>query len=363
MTISTRYGWIEQLAARSLPIAHMQLDHRLTNADLDAEAFNLANDPGHEDVVIGTMECLLSTKASSAQEASSLLTDIICGNTYGSFAELAAYGWLMRCQLKITTQIRMTPADILGANDAIIDGLVDHCGFYFDIKAFGFHGRLARRLKERLESELPGESVYLEESWDLSIDLFSQLIRDARAIASELKTKRSIKVGTHHILAKAPELVNISSRIISPYLLAQENASYPFRSANQFTRNAPFIAIFVIHPWFNEGAIFSNFAGNDVAFARAFARRAFMQFTHDLRPLNTVCKEVGPEITFSDAAKLLSAIIFINAWPERHSRDGATMPSAVYLNPRATHPLGYRANLFRSINPNILIEDFAHDDY
>jgi hypothetical protein len=361
MTVRTCHQWIEQLAAQSGAIAGMQLAALITDANLDTDAFNLANDPAHTDLIVRGVETLVNTQASTAKEASTLLTDIICRDTYGKFSELAAYDWLMRCQLKITTQIRITPADILGANDAIIDGLVDHCGFYFDIKAFGFHGHLAKRLKERLESELPGERVYLEESWDLSIDLFSQLIRDARNIANELREKRFKKIGLMHIRIKAPEPVNISGRIISPYLLAQENASYPFRSANQFTRNAPFISMFVIHPWFNDSAIFTNFAGNDIAFARALARRAFMQFTHDSRPLNTVCKEVGPDISFSDAAKLLSAIIFINAWPSGKNHE--IMPSAIYVNPRASHQLGYRVNLFRSINPNILIEDFTHDNY
>lgn len=363
MTIRTCHQWIAQLTAQSTAIAAMQLNLRIKNTDLDTDAFNLANDPEHTDLVIRAVEALLMMQASTEQDASTLLTDIICRDTYGKFAELAAYDWLMRCRLKITTQIKMAPSDILGANDAIIDGLVDHCGFYFDAKAFGFHGHLAKRLKERLESELPGESVSLEESWDLSIDLFSRLIKDARNIAHELKTKRFKQIGPLRIQARAPAPVNVSSRIISPYLLAKENASYPFRSANQFTRNAPFILIFVIHPWFNDGAIFSNFAGNDVAFARAFARRAFMQFTHDPGPLNAVCNEVGSDVTFSEAARLLSAIIFINAWPSGHKLDHEIMPSAVYLNPRASHPLGYRVDLFRSINPNILIEDFANDDY
>jgi hypothetical protein len=363
MTIRTCHQWIAQLAAQSSAIAAMQLDLRVKDADLDIDAFRLANDPAHTDLVVRAVDSLLTTQASSAQDASVLLTDIICRDTYGKFSELATYDWLMRSQLKITTQIKMGPTDILGTNDAIIDGLVDHCGFYFDIKAFGFHGHLAQRLKERLESELPGERIYLEESWDLSTDLFSQLIKDARNIARELKTKRFKQIGLLRIQAKAPEPVNVSSRIISPYLLAKENASYPFRSANQFTRNAPFILIFVIHPWLNGSAIFNNFAGNDITFTRAFARRAFKQFTHDSQPLNTVCKEVGADITFADAAKLLSAIIFVNAWPDAHKLDRETMPSAVYLNPRASHPIGYRVGLFRSINPNILIEDFTYDDY
>jgi hypothetical protein len=363
MTIRTCHQWIAQLAARNSAIAGMQLDLRITDAELDTDAFNLANDPAHTNLIVRAMESLLTTGASSAENASTLLTDIICRDTYGKFSELAAYDWLIRCRLKITTQIKMAPTDILGVNDAIIDGLVDHCGFYFDIKAFGFHGHLAMRLKKRLERELPGERIFLEESWDLSIDLFSQLIRDAPNIARELKIKRLKNVGPLRIRAKAPEPVSVSSRVISPYLLAKENASYSFRSANQFTRNAPFILIFVIHPWFNDSAIFNNIGGDDIVFARAFARRAFMQFTHDSQPLNTVCKEVGTDITFSDAAKLLSAIIFVNAWPDNHELDREVMPSAVYLNPRASHPIGRQASLFRSINPNILIEDFTCDDY
>jgi hypothetical protein len=363
MTIRTCQQWIAQLAARSPAIAAMQLDLRVKDADLDIDAFRLANDAAHTDLIVRVIDALITTQASSAQDASVLLTDIICRDTYGKFSELAAYDWLMRNQLKITTQIKLGPSDILGANEAIIDGVVDHCGMYFDIKAFGFHGHLAERLKERLEKELPGECVYLEESWDLSVDLFAQLIRDAPNIASELKTKRFKQIGPLRIQAKAPEPINVSSRIISPFLLAKENATYPFRSANQFTRNAPFISIFTIHPWLNGSAIFNNFAGNDVAFTRAFTRRAFMQFTHDTQPLNTICKQVGAGVTLADAAKLLSAIIFINAWPDAHKLGRKTMPSAVYLNPRALHPLGYRASLFRSINPNILIEDFIQDDY
>jgi hypothetical protein len=363
MTVRTRHQWIEQLAAQRAIIAGMQLDRLIADRDLDTDAFNLANDPAHTALIGRAVEALVTTGASTTSDASTLLSDIIARDTYGKFSELAAYDWLMRSQLKITTQIKMPPMEILGANAAIIDGLVDHCNLYFDIKAFGLRGHLAKRLKERLEEELPGECVYLEESWDLSVDLFGQLIQDARNIAVELKDKRFKMINNMRIQVKAPEPINVSGRIVSPYLLAQENATYPFRSANQFTRNAAFISIFVIHPWFNDNAIFTNFAGTDIAFARAFARRAFMQFSHDAQALDTVCKQVGPDINISDAAKLLSAIIFINAWPADNPLDHNIMPSAIYVNPRAVHQLGYRVGLFRSNNPNILIEDFAYDDY
>ncbi len=88
-----------------------------------------------------------------------------------------------------------------------------------------------------------------------------------------------------------------------------------------------------------------------------------MQFTRDSQPLNKICKEVPADITISDAAKLLSAIIFVNAWPDDHKLDYEPMPSAVYLNPRASHSINHYAGLFRSLNPHIVIEDFVDDNY
>jgi hypothetical protein len=94
MTIRTCHRWIEQLATQSSAIAAMQLDLRIKNADLDTDAFNLANDPAHTDLIVRAVQSLLTTQASSAQDASTLLTDIICRDAYGKFAELAAYDWL-----------------------------------------------------------------------------------------------------------------------------------------------------------------------------------------------------------------------------------------------------------------------------
>jgi hypothetical protein len=206
--------------------------------------------------------------------------------------------------------------------------------------------------------------VLVEDSWDLSVDQFSQLIADAPRIASELRQKPFKQVGQLRIRVEAPKRVSISSRIGSPYLLARENASYPFRSADQFTTNAPFILIFVIHPWLNQNATFQNFAGSDCIFTRALARRAFMQFTHDLQPLNTICKKVDAAVIFSDAAKSLSTIFFLNVWPDEADLGRRTMPSCLYLNPRASHPLNRRQlGMFHPENAHIQIDDFANDNY
>jgi hypothetical protein len=72
-----------------------------------------------------------------------------------------------------------------------------------------------------------------------------------------------------------------------------------------------------------------------------------------------------PALTIADASRLLSAIFFVNVWPsEANPTITYTMPSWLYLNPRATHRL-MRGNLnpFRANNPHAYIDDFADDDY
>jgi hypothetical protein len=69
----------------------------------------------------------------------------------------------------------MTPSDVLATNGSRLDGKIEYDGTYFEVKAFGSNGRLAQRLKERLEEEIPDEQVLVEESWDLSFETFSDL--------------------------------------------------------------------------------------------------------------------------------------------------------------------------------------------
>lgn len=110
--------------------------------------------------------------------------------------------------------------------------------------------------------------------------------------------------------------MTVSSRLVEPYLLAKENALYPFVDAPQFTRHHPFILLFVFHPWYNFGGIHNDFGGVDTCFTRSLARRAFMQFSQDTKLLSTVCTKADPTATLADAARLLSAIFFVNVWPE-----------------------------------------------
>jgi hypothetical protein len=232
---------------------------------------------------------------------------LLGGNTYGRFAELAAYEWLMQC-VPIETQVPMAAGDVLSANGSTLDGKFKAAGVYFDAKAFGFNGFMVKRLREKLEAFFPKEQVLIDESWDLSMDEFHDLLGRARDLATELKKDRVLHIGRMQIRVAAKSPVTVSSHERNRYYLAQQNARFPFKNSHQFTRKAPFVLIFIVHPWFNGLTIHNDFAGEDTKFTRALTRRAFMQFSNDQTKLETVCGGVDASVTMADACKLLSAI-------------------------------------------------------
>jgi hypothetical protein len=361
-----RHEWIAKLAAKSSAIGEMKLESDLDDAALDTDAFNLANCDAHCDVIVRAIDELLRNGSSSKKQTRSLLRRLIARETYGAFAELSAYDWLIRCHAQFVTQVDMTPSEVLGTKGSTLDGKIEWGSTYFDVKAFGSNGRLAQQLQEKLQAVFPNEQVLVGSSWDLSFESFSKLLASASDVAKQLRTTHFFQKGRLRIYLKAKQQVTVSSRRVEPYRLAKENALFPFVDAKQFTRNHPFILILVVHPWFNAGSISSDFAGVDTIFTRSLARRAFMQFSADSTRLDSVAKHVPADVTLADASQLLSAIFFINVWPkEADPTITYVMPSWLYLNPRAIHRLTHASlALFRSSNPQgTIIDDFADDDY
>lgn len=159
-------------------------------------------------------------------------------------------------------------------------------------------------------------------------------------IAIELRRKRIFQKWILRIRLEDKKPVTVSARTVDPYLLARENAHYPFQDAKQFTQNAPFILLYIVHPWFDALAIHNDFSGVDTAFTRSLARRAFMQFSNEQRSLSSIAPGVARTVTLAEASRLLSAIFFVNAWPlDADPTIKYKMPSWLYPNPRATHRL------------------------
>jgi hypothetical protein len=82
-----------------------------------------------------------------------------------------------------------------------------------------------------------------------------------------------VQQGRLRLRLEAQKPVTVSSRQVDPYCLARENALFPYKDAKQFTRNKPFILIFIVHPWFNAGSIGIDFAGADTTFTRSLEQR------------------------------------------------------------------------------------------
>jgi hypothetical protein len=158
------------------------------------------------------------------------------------------------------------------------------------------------------------------------------------------------------IRAHAPRPVTMAINTQDPYRLAQENRYYPFKTAGQFTRHAPFLLVFPYAAQFNTW-LCVNFAGSTDVALRAMARRAFVQLSTDAAPLRNYDAQTSPGTSVADASKLISGLLFLNL-----QEDGGWL----FLNPRATHPLT-RYDIeqifdFR-IPSGLAIDDFAHDDY
>jgi hypothetical protein len=366
LLVNTMGDWLAELAVQSPFVADLGIDALANPADpLNEDALNLANCPAHCRLIAKAVEGLIAAPVNaSADYVRDLLLDLIQRNTYGAFAELAACEWLNRCYVRFQPQVEMTPADVLGANGSTLDGKM-WAGPYFDVKAFGFTGRTARRLEERLQVEFPNDQVVVFGSWDIALATFQQLIEDRAAIAATLRATRYFKHGPLEIQLRQRQPVTVSSRMIEPYRVARENAKCALEDAQQFTRNAPFVLLYVIHSWFNAGVIHNDFAGMDTTMTRALARRAFMQFSTDLTPLADVCDSAAPGTTMQEASRLLSGIFFVNVWPQDADPSARRLPSWLYLNPRATHRLSLNTlSLFRNENPHgTYIDDFADDDY
>jgi hypothetical protein len=220
---------------------------------------------------------------------------------------------------------------------------------------------LANRLKERLEEELPGEQVFLEESWDLSYATFSQLISDAPAIAADLKQKRFLQKGRLRLRVDVPKPVTVSSRLVEHFSREKMRSIRSLMPTNSRGTIHSYCCSFFIRGsiLMRPTTIFLVW----ILVSRAHLHVGLLCNFQDTRLLSTVCTKADPTLPLADATRLLSAIFFVNVWPEDADRAVPRLPSWLYLNPRATHRY-IAVGLFRSVNIHgTLIDDFSNDDY
>ena len=184
------HEWINVLSALSPLIKGMGLKSLIQDDELDNNGLNFANCDIHCQLIVRAVEKLLELKSADIKAVQNLLKGLLNRKTMvGAFCELAAYDWLMRYDFGVKIQISLDKNSVLGKSGSIVDGQLSLLSgqAYFDVKSFGFHGQMALRLKESLELLIPGKSVSIEGSWDVSISDFGQLLNDRNSIAQELR--------------------------------------------------------------------------------------------------------------------------------------------------------------------------------
>ena len=260
----------------------------------------------------------------------------------------------MESAVPFKIQVSIKGRDILNPKGSDIDGCLQINGdVLFDVKAFGLHEHLAKRLQIRLKNAFPGNFVALEGSGDVGVVEMNALLgRDFRALELELRAQGHVRRGTLKIVLRPMQDVQISIKTHNPYELAKNNSEYAFNFSKQFARHKPFILIFVLHPWMGGLRLTTNFANDADIFMRSFARRTFMQFTRDRT------KVLG--VTRSHASKLLSGMMFIDAWQSPK----ADRIHRLFLNPHAKRPISaLTVDILRTQVQSLAVDDFRHDVY
>ncbi len=227
----------------------------------------------------------------------------------------------------------------------------------FDVKGFGLHEYLIEELLRRLNTHFAPDCVVAEGSWDVPISLMEDLLgtqgygnlTTALNAGSHAQARR----GGLELVRRPQQPVQVSASSHNPYAAAEQHADYVFRFAKQFPRRRPFILVFVYHPWMGGFGRHVNFAGATDIFLRSFARRTFLQFRGDR-------KNRSFDLTRAAASRLLSGLLFLNAWQGSKGRKDVSL----FLNPNARHPL---SDLDRDVLqlhlPQLKVEDFRHDFY
>lgn len=339
--ITNRHEWIAELERLIPEIVPLQLSRKKNTAFFeersgvrimhDADAYNLSNSPEHDELIQRSVRNLL--KRTDAKTVGHLLDELTSRKAYGAFSELAAYDWLERACVSFTPQVSVGPSEVLNPNGSTLDGVMDLAGqkIYFDVKGFGFIDHKLKRLRERLGQHFPGSFVSTEGLVSVSLDEVQDLLESGfQPLVQELAASSFAKRGTLHITRRPRREVNMSLEEHDPKRLAKENCEYSFRDRGQFARQAPFVLIYIVHPWFSQGTMHQNFAGFVDDFARHFAECTFTSFQQDTTIVDGLPKH--------EVANLLSAVAFVNVWPQASSA-GSGPTARILLNPHARWPM------------------------
>ena len=366
--ITTLHGVIRHLSARSSSID----SDRLLASNPDQELFpdfpdmyNLAGDLEVLDEVATTAHALTASLGLPRDKLHAILNPLFKKRTfYGAYHELRAYGWLNRAGIEYEPQPQVAAGELLkqGGGPADLDGRFVHADVYFDIKSFGFEHHLKEMFNKELVDVLEAEIV-IDGSMDNAISDISVAFQQIPAIARQLRESGRARIDEldwEITTCRPNERVRSEITWHNPYRLAEANGYYPLAYAKQFTCSQAFVLIFAFDHAFN-GPLHVNFADHADILFRSICRRSFVQSHGDCRPVadlgGGICRGIDENLTVSDVAHLLSAVLFVNVQNQR---------SWLYTNPNATYSISQHRiyEMFDFDLPRELhLDNFAHDNY
>lgn len=351
--ITNSISWWDELADRSHNIRSMK---HPKNKSLNDLASKLGNCAQHNNNIARWSDGLIDM-GGCVNDVQDLLVNLVGNNTYGAFSELAGYGKLLDAHIPFRIQESVGNNEILNPNGSILDGIFTiGDDVFFDIKSFGLQEHLVSEIRRKLRLDFPKYSASIDYGPEVSVsdlqyllgtgydDLVNQLNSVSSAIRGDVRVKIHNKMIGHVVISESEH---------NPYALAEKYSKYVFNYSKQFTRNKPFVLIFVIHPWLGSSMLYQDFQGHSKDFFRSFARRSFMQHIRSNEMLWDLRKGI--------VSQYLSGIMVLDVSLEKECKIPV---NAFYENPHAINPISELTKdfLVRSIDFKYC-DDFLYDVY
>jgi hypothetical protein len=281
MQIRNLYALIAQLAVRSRVIARLDLASKISDQSLEDDLLIFANEPQELDRVARAVEHLAGPGGMTQDELIRMMKELLSvANFYGQLCEFGVYDWLQRHEAAFDPQVHLAGEDVLNPNGTDLDGRFKYRSVFFDIKAMGFQAYVKEQFKKKLQRLVKNGLVTIDGPDDNSVkDIQVHAFQAVPTVAGELNSNgiaRIDQLGWTVRLNKGK--VAMAESTVDPYRMAEENCYYPFKSARQFARHAPFVLVFAFGHRFNPG-LSVNFGNSTLVTLRSLARRAFMQMT------------------------------------------------------------------------------------
>jgi hypothetical protein len=303
------------------------------------------------------------------------IADIAMDTTWeGAFSEITAYDYfnfVLPKGHRDTTALINLDETIDGSftykcesgekGPANLDGRFNMFGIYFDVKAFKDNVQDILDTVFKKVNNNPGrENLKLVPEYSYNVH-YNELSAKMNSLIEELvsaftpETRKSFyrsNILPEYSFRAIWGSGSVSTeRVYNPNEIADKYHLGTFRYYDKFTKDAPFILVYVVFPWFYMTSI--EFRDPDKTLYARYSRDVFCNYTSSLRTMNSIIKEFQGPSTIGDISKAISAILFIEDKSiNLTSQDESTKTNAIlYLNPYARQSIA-NTEFVRTIKEN-----------